>query len=182
MLDLIKSLIGYRCAETSKDKTSPILPPSVGRGASQALYFSKTRLTRSQNPPHPPTALTELLTPPPGDESFRIPGPKIWEIPHDLPVLFERIDDPEKYMKRSHHCLDREGEVILGCWHRVCEKCLERSERCEWCIGCRMMFRGLEFQKVSGVWGGWLRKIEVAGNCYSWKPLSYTWGEYRGGA
>ena len=140
MLDFIKFLIGYRCAKPSKDKTSPIPPPSVKGGTSQTPIPLKSKadpITEPPAPSHSPKP-TPVAPSQDEDESFRIPGPKTWEIPRDSPVVFERVEDTGKYMKRCHDCLERKGEVILGCGHGVCEKCFERSERCGWCIGCRM--------------------------------------------
>jgi len=141
MLELIKSLIGYRCGKPSKDKPPPIPPPSVRRGTSQNPALPKTKTDQIAEPPEPSlnTDPTPATLSQEEDESFRIPGPRTWEIPRDSPVAIERVEDVGKYMKRCHDCLERKGEVILGCGHGVCGKCFERSERCEWCIGCRIM-------------------------------------------
>jgi len=140
MLDLIKSLIGYRCAKPSKDKTSPSHPP-VKRGASQTPALPQAKTDSIIEPPVPAHSTNPTPAAPSQDEdeSFKIPGPKTWEIPRDSPVIFQTVEDTGEYMKRCHDCLERKGEVILGCGHGVCEKCFERSERCGWCIGCRMI-------------------------------------------
>ena len=91
MLNLIKSLIGYRCTKPSKDKVSPIPPPSVERRASKTPALSKTKTGFITEPPAPahctnPTPATPSQD---EDESFKIPGLKTWEIPRDSPVVFE---------------------------------------------------------------------------------------------
>ena len=74
------------------------------------------------------------------NEPFKILCLRTWEIPHHSLVVFERIKDRGKCMKRCHYYLERKGQVILRCEHGAREKCFERSERCRWYISCRMVF------------------------------------------
>ena len=112
MFDFIKSLIGYRCAKLSKDKISPISPPFVKGGTSQDPVPLKNKADIITEPPAPAYSTNPTPAAPcqDEDESFKIPGPKIWEIPPDSPIVFERVEDTGKYMKRCHDCLERKGE------------------------------------------------------------------------
>ena len=74
-----------------------------------------------------------------GNEPFKILCLRTWEIPHHSLVVFERIKDRGKCMKRCHHYLEWKGQVILRCEHGAREKYFERSERCRWYISCRMI-------------------------------------------